>query len=753
MAVYKITSTESFHASGPNIDTFDEDSPTADSLIVDAGAFLIARGVNGDGAVLGNLGAWTVNVNGWIASDSGYGIALGNTEAKSKITIGAEGSVSSNDGDALYALSSVAITNNGTIRGGNYGVFIGWVGDYSVTNSGVIVGNNGTAIISTATGNDTVTNAGTIQGAVNLGDAAGALADGNDTVTNTKGTIAGGVLLGHGNNKLTNSGLIEGSVISGKNNDTFGNTGTIGGLISLGNGANKLTNSGLIDGSVTGGFEKDTVVNSGTIDGGVFLSGDVNSLTNSGKIFGVITAGADVDTVTNSGTITGDGVNHTIDLDSGDSKFTNSGTVTGLVVGKNAYQGSSGKDTFTNSGVIDGAVDLSSGENVFTNSGTITKSVSFSAGNDTFTNSGKIVGAVTLSSGENIAKNSGKGDIGSITAGAGHDTLTNAAKIGTVDLSSGNNIVTNSGTISDLTLGSGNDKVTNTGSIGIVVLGAGDDTYNGSSKIDVVFDGAGGDNIKLGAGDDFYVGLGGGGIATDKTDVIDGGVGIDTYEAQGTSNNIFVNLDTVDHNEFGFAAIWKSRASGADVNFDMITGFENVETGDGNDTIYGSAAANVISGGDGDDKIAGYAGNDTIKGENNDDVIVGGLGADQLYGGTGNDDFVYTSIKDSGVTKTTRDVIRDFTAGDQIDLSAIDANTKLDGNQAFDYLNDNVGGGNSQNNAGVLFNKVAGELRTVWNADGYMLEGDVNGDGKADFSIQIYNPAHTLAMTSADFIL
>lgn len=36
---------------------------------------------------------------------------------------------------------------------------------------------------------------------------------------------------------------------------------------------------------------------------------------------------------------------------------------------------------------------------------------------------------------------------------------------------------------------------------------------------------------------------------------------------------------------------------------------------------------------------------------------------------------------------------------------------------------------------------------------GDVLEGDVNGDGKADFSIQIDDPAHSRALTSADFIL
>jgi hypothetical protein len=46
-----------------------------------------------------------------------------------------------------------------------------------------------------------------------------------------------------------------------------------------------------------------------------------------------------------------------------------------------------------------------------------------------------------------------------------------------------------------------------------------------------------------------------------------------------------------------------------------------------------------------------------------------------------------------------RDGIQDFSAGDLIDLSRIDANTLLDGDQAFEFI------GNA------AFSKTAGELR------------------------------------------
>jgi hypothetical protein len=97
----------------------------------------------------------------------------------------------------------------------------------------------------------------------------------------------------------------------------------------------------------------------------------------------------------------------------------------------------------------------------------------------------------------------------------------------------------------------------------------------------------------------------------------------------------------------------------------------------------------------------------------------------QLYGGTESDCFIYVSIKDSTVAKSGRDTIFDFSSKqkDKIDLRAIDAITKSGGNQAFKFI-DKQG-----------FHKKAGELRWEKAAGGVNVYGDVNGDGKSDFSI------------------
>lgn len=93
-----------------------------------------------------------------------------------------------------------------------------------------------------------------------------------------------------------------------------------------------------------------------------------------------------------------------------------------------------------------------------------------------------------------------------------------------------------------------------------------------------------------------------------------------------------------------------------------------------NDTLLGSASANVLS---------GRSGQDTIDGRLGDDVIRGGDGSDVLTGGGGRDIFVYGvdpfgGIDDFSYVSGARDTITDFEhrsggKGDRIDLSQIAA--------------------------------------------------------------------------------
>ena len=108
-----------------------------------------------------------------------------------------------------------------------------------------------------------------------------------------------------------------------------------------------------------------------------------------------------------------------------------------------------------------------------------------------------------------------------------------------------------------------------------------------------------------------------------------------------------------------------------------------------------------------------------------------GLGADYLDGGAGADTFIYNSVADSrvvtfetafgGVVASVQvDTIANFQSGlDRIDLRGIDANTLVDGNQAFVFTNS--------------FTGAAGQL--MYSSG--RLSGDIDGDARADFTLNV----------------
>lgn len=109
--------------------------------------------------------------------------------------------------------------------------------------------------------------------------------------------------------------------------------------------------------------------------------------------------------------------------------------------------------------------------------------------------------------------------------------------------------------------------------------------------------------------------------------------------------------------------------------------------------------------------------------------MLGGAGKDTVTGGAGADFFTLGATTDSGITAATSDVFTDFQDGiDFISLNKIDANkTNGPGDDAFNFIGTNVAfGGN------------AGELRAYFTANGQIVEGNVNGDAKADFSETIF---------------
>lgn len=117
-------------------------------------------------------------------------------------------------------------------------------------------------------------------------------------------------------------------------------------------------------------------------------------------------------------------------------------------------------------------------------------------------------------------------------------------------------------------------------------------------------------------------------------------------------------------------------------------GNDTVVGGAGNDYLFGDEGNDWVIGGTGDDYLQGYTGNDILDGGIGGDFLAGGPGADKLIGGSGSDCFFFYDAQDS--TPAAADRITDFVSlqgegngDDQIDLSLIDANANLDGDQAF----------------------------------------------------------------------
>jgi len=206
---------------------------------------------------------------------------------------------------------------------------------------------------------------------------------------------------------------------------------------------------------------------------------------------------------------------------------------------------------------------------------------------------------------------------------------------------------------------------------------AGGDSYKGTQYDDIVR-GLGGKDVLYGmAGNDTL--LGGGGA-----DKLYGGAGKDVLRGGAGNDKLFGN--------------------------------------GGADKLYGDAGNDTLNGGGGNDELYGGAGKDVLIGGAGNDRLDGGAGADTLTGGKGADTFVFATAKEAN-----GDVITDFSSkqGDIIDLSGIDADTTMAGDQAFTLIAD------------TAFSGTAGELR-VWQSGGNTLvAGDVDGDGSADFKITL----------------
>jgi trimeric autotransporter adhesin len=210
-------------------------------------------------------------------------------------------------------------------------------------------------------------------------------------------------------------------------------------------------------------------------------------------------------------------------------------------------------------------------------------------------------------------------------------------------------------------------------------------------------------------------------VGNAAANIIDGGLGLDTMKG-GLGNDTYIVSQTTD-------IVTELLSQGTDLvksaaTFTLGLNVENL-------TLTGAAVVNGT----------GNALANTIIGNTAANIITGGLGHDVMTGGLGRDVFDFNLITETTKVAATRDYITDFThLTDRVDLSTIDANIKLAGNQAFTFLAAK----------GAAFTGKAGQLHYIAQGANTVIEGDINGDKIADFQIQLNG---IKVLTVADFVL
>jgi Ca2+-binding RTX toxin-like protein len=204
--------------------------------------------------------------------------------------------------------------------------------------------------------------------------------------------------------------------------------------------------------------------------------------------------------------------------------------------------------------------------------------------------------------------------------------------------------------------------------------------------------------ITGGAGDDTLVGGGAG-------DALIGGAGVNTASYSNAGGGVIASLANVSGNA-------------GDASGDTYQNIQNLLGSGLADNLEGDSQSNTLTGG---------AGADTI---------TGGNGADVLQGDAGNDIYDFNSLSETAASAP--DLIN-FAAGDKIDLSTIDADPALGGDQAF-HLDGSVRSGGAGD---VTFNYSGGGL------DVTIVNLYVDSDTTIDATIYLRG---NISLTNSSFI-
>ena len=527
---------------------------------------------------------------------------------------------------------------------------------------------------------------------------------------NIAGSIQGDTLVGGNGNDTLTGGAGDDMMSGGAGLDRFSVDAGADTILDLGLGGHDLL---MIS---TGATASATLVDAWTAASGTSNAG-VASLLVSGFDANLAAAtGTNGWSVSNAGqaravTLTGSGKADLLTGGEGhDSLIGNAGadTLTGGAgndtllggAGMDSLIGGTGNDVLTGGSEADRFV-VDAGEDMITDLGL--------GGADALVISAAAVANATLGSG--WVASSGSSNAGQANLFASGFNVNLGAAGGTAGWSVSNTAstravsLTGSGNGDRLTGGSGADTIA--GGLGSDTLSGGDgnDRLSGDAGDDLIIGGLGIDRFVVNLGVDTVSDLGLGGadsLVVSAGARVQATLAADWVATSGTTNSGIANL----------------MASGFDVNLTAAAGSLGWNVSNDGQALavsfLGSGRADVLTGGAAGDTLLGGAGNDTL---------CGGLGADRLTGGQGADTFLFRGAADA-----RGDVILDFSAGqgDRIDLRSIDANAAMAGDQAFIFI------GASAFSAGT-----AGQLRF---AQG-VLQGDLGGDGIADFQMELVGTA------------
>lgn len=220
------------------------------------------------------------------------------------------------------------------------------------------------------------------------------------------------------------------------------------------------------------------------------------------------------------------------------------------------------------------------------------------------------------------------------------------------------------------------------------------------------------------------------------------------FSVSGTSGEDILNFrdDTAPMIHFkglkGADEVW------AGANGDSLSG------GGGDDVLHGRGGDDSVRGGYGADEVYGGTGSDSLQGDSGKDLLYGGAGADFLFGGSGLDVFVFNDVTESA--EGNADIVRGGyrqaafenpgdALGDRFDLSGIDADTTIEGHQAFEY-GGSVGAGAVTETTGHYWFTDVGEVTHLRaNVDGGGYDLDIRIEDGADVFALAYNQFDVIA--------